>query len=92
MEFELIGEEQQGFFSYARAQRKARERQDPDVGDMVHYFHKDACRAGVVTQDDLTSWQLAFLMPGEYAWRAVREAQHDESKKDGTWHWPCGGH
>jgi hypothetical protein len=97
VEFELIKDDEgpvsmgDQFFSYARSQRAAKEGRDADVGDVVHLWHNSACRAAIVTADDLTTWSLSFLMPGETSWRPICEVEHDEAKADNTWHWPCGG-
>ena len=94
MEFELIkdGAAGEAFFSYARQQQAEKEKQDPIIGDTVHVWFGGACRAAIITQDDLDTWCVSFLMPGETSWRPVREVSHDETKGDGmSWHWPCGG-
>jgi hypothetical protein len=82
------------FLSYARARRTDKEERDPDVGDSVHFWDmvEARCRAAVVTQDDLRTVWLNYLMPGETSWRCVRDVPHDETKTGPSWHWPCGGH
>lgn len=98
MDFELIPEDEThdggAFISYARTRATAKQERDPDVGDVVHFWDDvDArCRAATVTQDDLTTVWLHYLMPGEPTPRCVRDVAHSETKADGTWHWPCGGH
>lgn len=82
------------FFSFARAQKAAKAEQDSGVGDLVHFwdFQAARCRAAIVTQDDLDTVWLNYLMPGEISWRCVSEVPHDENKDSPSWHWPCGGH
>ncbi|TXS35076.1 hypothetical protein EAO77_37915 [Streptomyces sp. t39] len=93
MDFELAQPgDAEHFLSYAREQQRAKAETDPDIGDVVHLWHGNACRAAIVTADDLTTWSLSFLMPGETSWRCIAEVEHDEGKGDNTWHWPCGGH
>lgn len=93
MEFELIktGELGEDFFSYARQRAVELAERDPVVGDTVHVWFEGACRAAIITQDDLDTWCVSFLMPGETSWRPVREVSHDETKGGMSWHWPCGG-
>lgn len=91
MEFELINPEQETFFSYAREQQRARAEQDPIVGDWVHFWTGETCWAAVVTQDDLHTVWLSCVAPGETSLRPVRDVEHDESKEQPSWHWPCGG-
>lgn len=93
MEFELIeeGDTTAPFMSYARRRAAEKAERDPIVGDTVHYWDGVACRAGLVTQDDLDTIQLSFWMPGEISCRPVRQVRHDEGHGDSTWHWPCGG-
>jgi hypothetical protein len=81
------------FLSYARGRHTDRQERDPDVGDAVHLWDmvEARCRAAVVTQDDLDTVQLTYLMPGEASLYCEREVPHDETKGGPSWHWPCGG-
>ena len=81
------------FLSYARTRRSDKADRDADVGEAVHFWDMvDArCRAAVVTQDDLDTVQLTYLMPGEATLYPEREVPHDETKTGPSWHWPCGG-
>ena len=81
------------FLNYARARRTDKEDRDPDVGDVVHFWDMvDAqCRAATVTQDDLTTVWLTYMIPGVPTPCCVREVPHDETKTGPGWHWPCGG-
>lgn len=90
MDFEDIGDafDRKSFVSYARTRAAEQEERDPVVGDSVHFWDGVACRAAIVTQDDLDSVWLSFLMPGELTWRPVREVLHDEHKGENTYHWP----
>lgn len=97
MDFQIIEPDEQDvtpFLSYARTRRNERAEMDADVGDVVHFWDLvDArCRAAIVTQDDLNTVWLSYLMPGEISMRCVREVPHDETKGGPSWHWPCGGH
>lgn len=99
MDYELIKPDAQDkydpapFLNYARARRTDKEDRDPDIGDSVHFWDMvDArCLAATVTQDDLTTVWLTYLVPGEPFPRCVREVPHDETKTGPSWHWPCGG-
>ena len=100
VDFQIIEPEEQDafpvapFFSYARHQVSDKQSRDADVGDVVHFWDMvDArCRAAVVTQDDLDTVQISYLVPGETAFSCEREVPHDETKTMPSWHWPCGGH
>lgn len=99
MDFQIIEPEERDafpvapFLSYARQHTTALQNRDADVGDVVHFwdFVEARCRAAVVTQDDLTTVQISYLMPGEPALQCEREIPHDETKGGPSWHWPCGG-
>lgn len=88
MEFELIEGGRDAFMSHARKRAQEMAERDPAVGDIVHFWDGSACRAAIVTLDELFLTSLAFLMPGETSWRPVHEAEHDEDKGEYTWHWP----
>ena len=99
MDYELIKPDAQdkydsaSFLNYARARRTDKEERDAVIGDSVHLWDAEACRAAIVTDDpELDSVWLSFLMPGETSWRPVKDVRHDETKGEMTWHWPCGGH
>ena len=98
MEYELIQSDKDDaydvapFLSYARARSQDRAERDPIVGDTVHVWFGGACRAAIITQDDVDTWCVSFLMPGETSWRPAREVPHSEDRKGLSWHWPCGGH
>lgn len=98
MDYELIEPDEThdsgSFMSYARARRTDKQGRDPDVGDIVHFWDmvEARCRAATVTQDDLRTVWLSYLMPGEVSLRCVRDVAHDETKTGPSWHWPCGGH
>lgn len=89
MDYEISPEEDRGsFISHARVRSAARLERDPIVGDTVHFWDETACRAAIVTQDDLDTVWLAHLMPGETSWRPVRDVPHSEAKDGLSWHWP----
>lgn len=79
------------FLNYARIKREARAQRSPEVGDIVHWYdERGACRAAIVmeTYSFNDTAELRVHIPKEHYADAV--ADHDESKSDNTWHWPCG--
>lgn len=96
MDYEVLPPEPQdaeAFMSYARKRHADKQERDADIGDAVHFwdFVDARCRAAIVTQDDLDSVWLSYLMPGETSLHCEREVPHDEFKGGPSWHWPCGG-
>lgn len=97
MDYELIKPDEThdsgAFLSYARGRQAAKQERDPDIGDTVHFWDmvEARCLAATVTQDDLHTVWLHYLVPGEPTPRCVRDVAHDETKTGPSWHWPCGG-
>jgi hypothetical protein len=95
VEFELIKDGDgpvsmgDGFFREARVRSQEMQDRDPIVGDMVHFWDGSACRAAVVTQDDLDTVCLTAYMPdGPDPLVRHADVEHDEAKCEDTWHWP----
>ena len=99
MDYELIKPDEQDaydpapFLSYARLRKQDKQERDAGVGDVVHFWDmvEARCRAAIVTQDDLKTVWLHYLMPGIPTPWCVKGVAHDESKTGPSWHWPGGG-
>lgn len=74
------------------AQRAAREKTPPDVGDVVHWYdERGACRAAIVMETEALSHNCELRVHIPHEPYADAYADHDEARSDNTWHWPCKG-
>lgn len=104
MEYELIEDDEQDqypvapFMSYARRRAPEFAERDPIVGDIVHWWSGEKCRAAMVLDDYFTGvpegsvpppTYLRVFVPGDHSPEVF--CDHDEAKGESTWHWPCGG-
>jgi hypothetical protein len=91
MDFEDIGDafDRGSFVSYARTRAAEQEERDAVVGDIVHFWNGENCRAAiVVATGDLAGdpETLHVFQPGERDGEAL--AVHDETRTENTYHWP----
>lgn len=85
------------YLNYARIKREAKAARSPEVGDIVHAWTGETCRAAIVMETDsfgdgalLRVHVPKYRDPGGGMF-ADLEAPHDEDKEfSDTWHWPCG--
>lgn len=85
------------YLSYARIKREAKAARSPEVGDIVHAWTGETCRAAIVMETDsfgdgalLRVHVPKYRGPAEGMFVDL-ETPHDEDKEfSDTWHWPCG--
>lgn len=78
------------YLSYAKAREEAMKNTPATVGDIVHFWSGEKCRAALVIESDHIlaperKWLLRVFVPG-FGSEDVATS-HDEGKKTGTWHW-----
>lgn len=83
----VAAEKAEAFISYARAKREALENTPATLGDVVHFWDGDRCRAAVVieTETFTDACTLQVFIPHEAAQCWV--VDHNEDKVPESWHW-----
>jgi hypothetical protein len=84
------------YTSYASTRAKILKLTQAGIGDMVHFWNGERCRAALVIEadevdsdEDITperKWLLRVFVPG-FEGQDVA-TPHDEDKARTTWHWP----
>lgn len=78
------------YVNYARLRAQAKVNTPAGIGDIVHYWHDDACYAAIVTRDAALddSPDGLFVFSDLANMSGTVKARHSESKRRDTWHWP----
>jgi hypothetical protein len=79
--------EREAYMSYARAKQEFKRGTPATIGDVVHFWDGERCRAGMVAEIEMYSHACTIhvFIPNEACqwWHA----DHSEEKETNTWHW-----
>lgn len=88
-----VGAEQafdQAYMSYARVRRELKENQPASVGDIVHFWDGDRCRAAIVMEVETFSHAATLRVHIPHEAFQDWHVDHEEGKGPNSWHWPEG--
>lgn len=79
------------FLNFARIKREAKAQRPPEVGDIVHWWDGEQCRAAMVMEAESFDHGACLRVHIPHKPFEDWQCDHDEGKDTAdSWHWPCG--
>lgn len=78
------------YLSYARAKRELKENQPASIGDIVHFWDGEQCRAAIVMEVETFSHAATLRVHVPHEAFQDWHVDHEEGKGPNSWHWPEG--